>query len=293
MEKKIPLDVSTFLFVFPALSLLLLTIFFPLIYAFFMSLFSWGLTDLNKAKDLVWFQNYFTILANPAFWSVLGTTARFVLTTVTVSMIAGFIIALMVTEVSAGQNIIRTFVLFPMIVTLVIAALMWRYVYDPTFGLLNYAVSLVSSIQPIGWLSNEKYALFSCALVDIWQTTPFVILVMHAGLLTVPKGIVDAARVDGLNYIQLIRYVVYPHIKQLILLMLIVRTMDSIRVFDVIYVMTKGGPGNSTEVIGLHTYRNSFILFRMGYGMAMAVLTLIIIIFISLFYIKLITGREK
>jgi multiple sugar transport system permease protein len=276
----------------PTLLALLVTIVFPMFFSLALSAYSWKLTEINKPKTFVFLENYREILGDEIFWTATRNTFAFVIITVSMELILGFLIALLLTEITRGRRLANSIILLPMIITPVIVALLWRYMYDPQFGIINYAIKSLGYPETIGWLSRESLALPSIAVVDIWEMTPFVILVLHAGMLTVPEEMTEAARVDGATYWQVVRHLIIPYLMPLILLVLLLRTMDTYRVFDVVFVLTKGGPGLATEVIGLYTYRSSFIFFRMGYGMALAIVTLLIILVISLGYLRLLQVRE-
>jgi multiple sugar transport system permease protein len=173
----------------------------------------------------------------------------------------------------------------------VVAALIWRYVLDPQFGLVNMVIGALGGSRETGWLSSPALALPSIVLVDVWQWTPFVILVLHAGLLAIPDSLLEAARVDGASAWQTIRLVMLPYLTPLVLIVLLFRTMDTYRTFDTVFVLTKGGPGLATETVGLYTYRSGFIFFEMGYAMALAVVVLALIVVISSFYLRLLRRR--
>jgi len=276
----------------PTVIILVLIILVPLGYSLALSLYSWRLTQINQPKTFVLFQNYLEILADPIFWTAIRNTFAFVIGTVSVELVLGFLVALLVTEIVRGRRLANSIILLPMIITPVVVALMWRYMYDPQFGIINYALKSLGMAKPVGFLSRDNLALPSIMLVDIWEMTPFVILVLHSGMLTVPEEMMEAARVDGAAYWQVVRHLVIPYLSPLILLILLLRTMDTYRVFDVVFVLTKGGPGLATEVIGMYTYRSSFIFFRMGFGMALAIVTLMIVLAISLAYLRFLRTRE-
>jgi multiple sugar transport system permease protein len=277
--------------ILPTLMALLLIIIGPLFYSLFLSLYSWRLTEITKPKTFVFLENYREIILDEVFWTAIKNTIAFVLGTVSVELVLGFAVALLLANITTGRRLASSVILLPMIIAPVVVGLLWRYMYDPQFGIINYALKSLGMAQEIGWLSREPLALPSVMVVDIWEMTPFVILVLHAGIMALPEELVDAAKVDGASYWQVIRYVIIPFLSPLILLVLVLRTMDTYRVFDVIFVLTKGGPGLATETIGLYTYRRGFIYFHMGYAMALAIVTLVVILVISVFYLRVIRLR--
>jgi multiple sugar transport system permease protein len=174
----------------------------------------------------------------------------------------------------------------------VITSLLWRYLLDPQFGLISQMMSLFGHHGGIDWLGSSNLALPAVMLVDVWQWTPFVVLVLHAGMLSIPQEHFEAAQVDGAGRLQTLRRIVLPALLPQVLLVLLFRTMDTYRVFDTVFVLTKGGPGTATNTIGLYTYRTGFSFFDMGYSMALSVFILVTVSVISLFYLRLLRRRD-
>jgi multiple sugar transport system permease protein len=275
----------------PTLLALVALIISPLIYSLILSFFSWRLTEINTPKTFVGVDNYVLLLNDGAFWNAVGNTLAFVIGTVTIEITLGFAIALLLANIGAGRRLANSIILLPMIITPVVVALIWRYMYDPQFGIVNYFLSLFGVTQEIGWLGRADLAMPAVMLVDIWEMTPFVVLVLHAGIISLPEDFLDAARVDGASYLQIVRYIIIPFLTPLLLLVATLRTMDTIRVFDIIYVLTKGGPGRATETLAIYTYQVGFTYFRMGYAMALSIVTLLIILVVTMFYLRLVRTR--
>ena len=280
-----------YVFVAPAVLLLAALILGPLVYSAVLSLYSWRLTEINLPKDFTGLANFREIGSDEVFGRALRNTFVFVGAAVTVELVLGFVVALAVFNINRGRRLANAIILLPMITTPVIVALVWRYLLDPQFGLVNYLVGEAGYDREIAWLSSESLALPSIVLVDVWQWTPFVILVLHAGMLSIPDELLEAARVDGAGPWQLVRRVIIPYLMPLVLLVLLFRTMDTYRLFDTVYVLTQGGPGLATETVGLYTYRSGFIYFEMGYALALSLIVLAIIVVISAFYLRLLRRR--
>ncbi len=277
--------------ILPTLLVLLAIVIGPLLYSLVLSLYAWRLTEINQPKTFILLENYQAILADDVFWNALRNTFAFVIVTVCVELALGFGVALLLANIGRGRRIANSIILLPMIITPVVVGLIWRYMYDPQFGIVNYALKAFAGIQPIGWLGREQTALPSIMVVDIWEMTPFVILVLHAGIMALPEEMLDAAKVDGAAYWQIVRFIIIPFLTPLLLLVIAFRTMDTFRIFDVIYVLTKGGPGRATETIAIYTYEVGFTYFRMGYAMALAIIALLIILIISIFYLRVLRLR--
>lgn len=274
----------------PALILALL-IFGPLIYSFVMSFFEWGITDINRDKPFVGIDNYITLFTDPMVLVSLINTITYVVAAVSIELVLGFIIASALFDLTKGRKLANSIILLPMIIAPVITALLWRYLLDPQFGLVAQVASLVGG-EGIGFLGSPTLALPTLILVDIWQWTPFVILILHAGMLGISEDQFEAARIDGAGRLRILRSIVIPAIAPQILLVLLFRTMDTYRIFDTVYVLTRGGPGTATETIGLYTYRTGFSYFDLGYAMTLSIFILVTVALISSFYIRLLRRRD-
>ena len=274
----------------PAVILALL-IFGPLIYSFVMSFFEWGLTDINRDKPFVGIDNYITLFTDPMVLTALLNTITYVVASVSIELVLGFIIASALFDLTRGRKLANSIILLPMIIAPVITALLWRYLLDPQFGLVAQVASLFGG-SGIGFLGSPTLALPTLILVDIWQWTPFVILILHAGMLGISEDQFEAARIDGAGRLRILRSIVIPAIAPQILLVLLFRTMDTYRIFDTVYVLTRGGPGTATETIGLYTYRTGFSYFDLGYAMTLSIFILVTVALISSFYIRLLRRRD-
>ena len=276
----------------PAMGLLGLLILVPLAYAAYLSLHTWQLTDINGSKPFSGLHSYDRILHDPLVRTALRNTVVYVVGAVSVELILGFIIATALFEMTKGRQLANSLILLPMIVAPVVTALLWRYMLDPQFGLISQLLAVFGDHHGIDWFGSEHLALPGLMLVDIWQWTPFVVLVLHAGMLSIPEERFEAATVDGAGHLRVLRSIVLPSVAPQILLVLLFRTMDTYRIFDTVFVITKGGPVHATETIGLYTYRTGFSYFDMGYAMALSIFILVTVAVISAIYIKLLRRRD-
>jgi multiple sugar transport system permease protein len=282
---------GTALTALPSLILIALII-GPLIYSVVLSLFEWRITDINRDKPFVGFDNYVTLFTDPLVLTALGNTAIYVIAAVGIELALGFVIASALFELTRGRRLANSIILLPMIVAPVITALLWRYLLDPQYGLVSQVAMALGSEHGIDFFGSPQLALPALILVDIWQWTPFVILILHAGMLGISEEQFEAARIDGAGRVRILRSIVVPAIAPQILLVLLFRTMDTYRIFDTVYVLTRGGPGTATETIGLYTYRTGFSYFEMGYAMALSVFILVTVAVISSVYLRLLRRRE-
>jgi multiple sugar transport system permease protein len=278
--------------VLPAVAIVALLILLPLVYSVFLSLFDWRLLDMNRAKAWAGLDNYVRFFSDKALRVALLNTVLFVMGSVTVELVLGFIVATALFNINEGRRLANAIVLLPMIVAPVVTALLWRYLLDPQFGLVAQTMTLFGADGGIDVWGSPTLALPGLMLVDIWQWTPFVILVLHAGMLSIPIEQFEAATMDGAGQLRLAWNIVLPAIMPQVLLVLLFRTMDTYRLFDTVFVLTRGGPGDATETIGLYTYRTGFSYTQMGYAMALSILILVTVAIISSFYIWLLR-RER
>jgi multiple sugar transport system permease protein len=263
----------------------------PLVYSIVLSLFEWRITDINRDKPFVGLDNYVTLFTDPLVLTALGNTAIYVVAAVGIELVLGFVIASALFEMTKGRRLANSIILLPMIVAPVITALLWRYLLDPQYGLVSQIVMALGADHGIDFFGSPQLALPALIAVDIWQWTPFVILILHAGMLGISEEQFEAARIDGAGRVRILSSIVLPAILPQILLVLLFRTMDTYRIFDTVFVLTRGGPGTATETIGLYTYRTGFSYFEMGYAMALSVFILVTVAIISSVYLRLLRRR--
>jgi multiple sugar transport system permease protein len=271
--------------------LLAALIFGPLVYSVVLSLYKWQITDINGGKTFAGLSNYVELFTDPKVLNAVGNTLLYVVGSVGIELVLGFIIASALFELTKGRRLANSLILLPMIIAPVITALIWRYMLDPQFGLVSQVLAAFGIKGGIPFFGSSNLALPSLMLVDIWQWTPFVVLILHAGMLGISEEQFEAARIDGAGRLRILRSIVIPGIAPQILLVLLFRTMDTYRIFDTVFVLTRGGPGVSTETIGLYTYQTGFSFFDMGYAMALGVFILVTVAIISGFYLRLLRRR--
>lgn len=275
-------NISGYLYVGPALAILGLTSIFPVIYSFVMSFFNW---NWGLHVNFVGFQNYIRYFSDPIFWKVLGQTFYFTVGAVTIEFILGFGMALLVNRLNFGIGVFRTILLLPLMVSGIIVSLIWKVLLDPTLGIVNYLMSLVG-LPRLVWFGSQSTAMPSIIMVDTWWQTAFVFIVLSAGLRSLPSEPFEAAEVDGANAFQKFRFLTLPMLRQVILTVLIFRTIDCLKVFAIIFGTTGGGPAQSTESIQTLAYRTAFKFLFLSRAMTLMVIFSMLILIISLLYIK-------
>jgi multiple sugar transport system permease protein len=216
--------------------------------------------------------NFVHLLSDSRFWSSLGTTLYFALVAVTVEIALGLGIALLLHRSFAGRGLARTAVLIPWALPTVVAARMWEWIYNPDFGIMNYLLQKLSLLTgPVSWLGDPFWAIHAVILADVWKTTPFAVLILLAGLAAIPPDLARAARVDGGRSFRVFFEITLPLLRPALVVTALFRFLDSFRIFDAIYVLTGGGPANTTETLAVYIYKVVFQTLRFGYGSAIAV----------------------
>ena len=263
---------------------------YPLAYSLGLSFYNYYLPV--PRTTFVGFDNFRFILGDDAFWEALGVTARFTGAAVAIEVVLGVAVALLLDARIPCRRFVNTVVLLPMAITPAVAGLLMRWMFESNWGLVNYFLGLVGVRGP-GWTGDPAWALWSIIFADVWQNTPFVILVIYAGLQSVPVEPLEAAMVDGASRAQTLAHVVFPFLRPLVLFVLIIRSMDAFRIFDQVFVMTGGGPGTTTQTITFYNYVMAFRQLRMGRASALGVITLLILSLVIGAWIYLLYRREK
>jgi len=264
------------LFVIPCIVFLLLVVVYPTLFAVKMSFFDWKIVRPNKIMHFVGIKNYLRALTSYKFWNSLKVTVLFAIMTIPIEFILGISLALLLNRDFKGKSVVRALFVLPMVVSPLSAGILFRVMYHPQCGIFNQILHLFN-IAPIMWLSSNSTALIAVVLCEVWQSVPFILLVSLAGLEMLPSGPLEAAIVDGANSVQRFIYMILPFLSKLLAIVFIIRAIDIIRIFDSIYVMTRGGPGVSTEVIGLYMYYEGFEFFKTSYASALSVIILLLV----------------
>jgi multiple sugar transport system permease protein len=269
-----------YIFPLPALIFVFLLMIFPVCYTLFVSFTDWTLTS-GRPMRLVGLQSYLRAIKDARFSAAIGRTFSFTLGVVAVEAVLGTIIALVLNREFRGKNLLKFILLLPMVVTPVAIGITFNLFYDPTIGFLNYVLQTLGLPQS-GWVTEAKTVLQSLMLVDIWQWTPMVALIVLAGLSSLSSEPFESARVDGANALQTFFYVTLPMIMPTVLTAIVLRSVDALKTYDIIAAMTRGGPGYSSETLNIHGYKLSFEYFAMGRASAVLVFLFLIVLAFSL-----------
>ncbi len=265
-------------FVLPALVVVLAVIVFPWMFTIWMSANEW---TLGQSRSLVGAANYIRLWGDPRFWESLVHTLWYTLLSVVAPLFLGTLAALIFDARFPLRGFLRGIFVMPMMATPVAIALVWTMMFHPQLGVLNYLLSLVG-IPAQEWIFNPNTVIPSLVAVETWQWTPLVMLIVLGGLASVPREPFESAEIDGANYWQQFRYLTLPMIMPFIMVAAIIRTIDALKSFDIIYAMTQGGPGTASETINIYLYNTAFAYYDIGYSSAMAIVFFIIIVALSL-----------
>ncbi len=278
-----------FLFIAPTLLIVGLVFIWPLLYSLWLSFNRYNLS-VSPNPSFAWLHNYALIFTDPLYRSdVLSTTGRTVLFTVIsvpLELVLGLAFALLLNEEFRGRNLFRSVMIVPYAMLTISNGLIWDYILDPTYGVLNVILQrwgLIGNYQ--NWLGSPTGAMAWVIVADVWKSTPFMVIILMASLQTFPGNVYRAAEVDGAGVLQRFWRVTLPMLRPAILVALVLRTLGAFRVYDIIYVLTGGGPANATNVLSYYVYEQAFIDFHIGYASAVAYLTTIAMVLLIIAYL--------
>jgi len=275
-------------FVVPALIVIAAVIVFPWVFTLWMSVNKW---TLGQSQSFIGLDNYVRLATDARFWESLWHTVLYTVLSVVGPLVFGTLAALIFDANFPLRGFLRGVFVMPMMATPVAVALVWTMMFHPQLGVLNYLLSLVG-IGPQEWIYNQSSVIPSLVLVEVWQWTPLVMLIVLGGLASVPREPYESAEIDGANAWQKFRYLTLPMISPFLMIAVIIRGIDAIKSFDIIYAMTQGGPGTASETINIYLYNTAFSYYDIGYGSAMAVVFFVLIVALS-FILLMMRQRTK
>ncbi len=270
------------IFILPCILFILFMILFPLGYNIYMSVCKWSMSALS-APTFVGFENYIFLLQSSRFWNAVWRTLYFAFIAVLFETILGIAIAQMLNRDFAGKNVAKTLFLLPVVATPVAVGMVWLLIYEPTIGLGN-AILTGLGIAPQLFLGSSSSALNSLIIIDIWEWTPMVMLMVLAGMVSIPREPYESALVDGASAFQRFRYITLPLASPAILVAVLLRLIDAIKTFDIIYATTKGGPGFATETINIYASLATFQYYSFGEGAALTMLFFIVVMALAIIF---------
>ncbi len=267
-------------FIGPAVLVMVVACLYPVLSAFRLGLYDWSMGTPWSSARWVGLSNFVSAFGNPRVWSSLGTTLIFAAVCVSAEMVLGIALALALEKPVRGTALFRTLFILPMMIAPIAVGLAWRYIFDSQFGLANALLAAVGITGP-SWLAHPTLAFVAIVVADIWQWTPFVFIMMVAALANVDASVIEASRIDGARWWQMTFRVKLPMVLNVIAITLMMRLIDAFRVLEVVYVLTFGGPGDSTEILALHIYKTAFVGQQLGVAAAVSMLLLGVVLLLS------------
>ncbi|MEE9218420.1 MAG: sugar ABC transporter permease [Acidobacteriota bacterium] len=278
--------------VLPVLVVIAVVALFPLAWTLWESLHVHDLRMPWRGRPFAGLANYAEAFADSRFWGAIGHTFLFACSSVTLEILLGLALALVLNRAARGRGFLRATVLLPWALPTVVAALLWRFLFEAPHGAVNRVLVGVGLLdEPRVWLAHSAAAWTPIILADVWKTSPFVALLLLAGLQNIDPALYEAARLDGAGVFRRFAHVTLPMLRPALLVALIFRTLDALRVFDLIYVLTAGGPGTATEPIALYAFQSLLQNLRFGYGSALSVVLFAVSLALALLYVRIL-GRD-
>lgn len=275
----------------PTLIIMNLVGVYPLLHSLYVSFTGMRPTNPTRHQGWVGLDNYVKAFSDDQFWHSIAMTGLFTASSVTLSLILAVLMAVLFNRRLPGFVIMRSLILIPMLITPIAVGLTWRIMMMPELGVLNYLLGLLG-IEPFLWASSRQTAMLSMILVDVWQWTPFMFIIIFAGLKSLPKSPFESAAIDGAGPLTTFWQVTVPMLKPVIVIATLLRLLDAIRTYDTVYIVTRGGPDFATDLISVYLQRVNFRFFDLGYGAAASWLILIFVLIVVLIFVNL-TGFLK
>jgi multiple sugar transport system permease protein len=269
----------------PTLTILTVVGFYPLVHSLYISMTGYRPTQPTKDQGFLFLDNYATALDTGQFWDAIALTGVFTASSVVASFLLGLGLALLFNANRPGFVAIRSLLLIPMLVTPIAVGIIWRVMMAPDFGVLNQLLEMVG--LPRGaWIGSTSTALMSVVLVDIWQWTPFMFIIIFAGVRALPRSPFEAAAIDGAGPFKTFWYVTLPMLRPVIVIAVLLRMIDAVRTYDTVYIMTRGGPNLATDLVSIYLQRINFQFFDLGFGAALSWIILVLVLLAVLVLVK-------
>lgn len=281
-----------FALVVPALALFSLTVISPLVRAIGNSFYDYHLTSMHERA---WngLGHYAALLGSPDFYNALRNTLTFVVASVSIELVLGMGIALLLNQNVRFRNVLRGLVFVPWTIPTIVVALVWMWLYQPQYGIVNYVLQSVGIIkQPIHWLANLRWAMPAVIAAAVWKQTPLMVVMLLAGLQTVPRELVEAARVDGAGSLRVFWHITLPYLTGIITTTTLILVINNFQQFGLFWTMTGGGPINRTTTLAILTYQTAFEKYDLGLGSAIGVVWLCVLLAFAAVYTRLLRRSQ-
>ena len=256
------------LMVAPIVLFIIIMVGFPLVYTVYLSFTDWNMGV--TAPEFLGLENYVDVLTDPQFWSDTGNTLYLAFGSVAIELVLGTCIAIVLNRPFRGKDVVKTLFLLPMVATPIAVGMVWQLIYEPTLGVANHFLKFLG-LEPVMWLIDSNTVLNSLMIIEIWEWTPMVMLIVLAGLAGLPREVYESAQLDGAGKFQLFRKITLPLLRPTLIVTALLRLIDALKTFDIIYATTQGGPLQASETVNLLAYKSIFSYFKMGRGAALII----------------------
>ena len=256
------------LMVAPIVLFIIIMVAFPLVYTVYLSFTDWNMGV--TAPEFLGLVNYVDVLTDPQFWSDTGNTLYLAFGSVAIELVLGTCIAIVLNRPFRGKDVVKTLFLLPMVATPIAVGMVWQLIYEPTLGVANHFLKFLG-LEPVMWLIDSNTVLNSLMIIEIWEWTPMVMLIVLAGLAGLPREVYESAQLDGAGKFQLFRKITLPLLRPTLIVTALLRLIDALKTFDIIYATTQGGPLQASETVNLLAYKSIFSYFKMGRGAALII----------------------
>lgn len=247
---------------------------------------------MGFSRKFVWFANYGRLFTDPRFWNSMWNMGKVLIFGVSSQFLIGLTLAMLLNRAFRARNLITTLFLLPMMIAPVVVGCNWKMIYHYTYGPMNYILRLLRLTEGVNWLGSMKVAMSSIIISDTWEWTPFMMIVLLAGLQTISVELYEAARVDGASRWQLFWHITLPVLKPIIIIVVLIRAMDVFKIFDLVVLLTQGGPAGASETVSYYNYLTGFKYFNIGYAAAIAYIQLVVIIIVANIFLRFLRERE-
>lgn len=281
LSNKVRDNIWGYIFILPSGMALCIFYLFSIGFSFYVSLYDW----IIKRGSFIGIGNYTAALASPDFWNAVKNTVLFTLLTVGMQLALGLTAALLLNRSLRGRTFFRAAFFLPCIIPPVILGIIWRWMYSPQYGLVNFFLQLFG-LHPLGWLRDPTWALPALIFMSVWQWVGYHMIIFLAGLQGIPRQLYEAAKIDGATTWSCFRHVTWPLLMPATMFLVIVSIINTFQIFDQVYVMTGGGPMGNTSVLVYYLWKEAFHFFNLGYASAVALLVFLMIFTLTLFQLK-------
>lgn len=267
-------------FILPAALIVGVVLVFPIIYGFGLSFFNWPQVN-DGTRAFINVKNYMELFKDNEFWHSLFLQLGFIFIAIPIELIIGFFVAILFNHDFPLSGFLRTLLLLPVFILPILSGLTWKLMLQPRYGAITYLLSLFGMEFPQGILSDQSLAYTAVIIQDIWRMWPFMFMILYAGITSLPKDIMEAAEIDGAGFLKKTFSITLPMLRGTITTAILLRTIDALRIFSEVFVMTGGGPGNGTMLFSLYIHKQAFEFGKLGYASAMAVILIVISLFFA------------